>query len=534
MKQITTTLMFSLLVAWSVATNAAPLGYSINSDSPSTDADSLYVIDLATGTTTRLGRVQSQGITRLDVEGLAFAPDGTLYGIDDASMTLFPISTDNGVVVNQQEVNLKGLPIGGGNDFGMTFGCDGDLYVTSVATNSLYRVGLDGNSTKIGELGANISALAAYGNPVQLYGLSNGITSTQASESRLLFNIDLETGAASSANRSLGSDVESYNEAGLAFDNDGQLWAITDRRAVVEGSFSSQILRIDHETGEATPQATTTLEQGFESLAVTVPRGCGGQTGSEDAHFVVQKRFFDGNNISPVSLNINCTRGLPISQTISIPPNLGGLGEFEVTFTVESFSDGDLNCTITEDGVEGYTPSYTCLGESDCQAMQSPDSCVFTDVNFGTENLCVIQNYPDPVQLTINKLWQFETDANNIADTADIELRCLNVFDGDGEFDGDDMTWDWSIQGDSSQTVTIYPDFSGGTSCSATEAPLFTAVEAQNGCAGPIQIDIADEDKSCDIVNTVFFEGIPTLNNVGLVLFAFLMLTLGSLAIRRQ
>jgi hypothetical protein len=166
-RQIITTIL-SLAVAFSAAVHAAPEGYSINSDSPSGDADNLYRLDLATGAQTRLGLVQSLGTTKIDVEGLAFAPDGTLYGVDDDSMTLFPINLDTGVVINEDEVNISGMPFGGANDFGLTFACDGNLYATSVSTKSLYRISLDGTATLIGSLGpnVNISALAAYGNPV--------------------------------------------------------------------------------------------------------------------------------------------------------------------------------------------------------------------------------------------------------------------------------------------------------------------------------------------------------------------------------
>ena len=69
---------------------------------------------------------------RTDVEGLAFAPDGTLYGVDDDSMMLFPINTDNGFIDASKEVLISDLPFGGNNDFGMTFTCDGSLYITSV------------------------------------------------------------------------------------------------------------------------------------------------------------------------------------------------------------------------------------------------------------------------------------------------------------------------------------------------------------------------------------------------------------------
>lgn len=277
MKHAITTTIQILITVFCVAAQAAPDGYSINSDSASNlNSDSLYVIDLATGAHTRLGRVQSQGQIKIDVEGLAFAPDGTLYGVDDDSMTLFPINTTDGVVLGQQEVNISGMPSGGGNDFGLTFACDGNLYATSVATKALYRIGPDGVAIQIGatgSLGANISALAAYGNPVQLYGLGNGLTGEGTVDSRRLYAIDAQTGQATALPQELGAAVDPYNQAGLAFDSAGTLWAITDRRAALGGDFPSQIIRIDTSTGIATHSAVT-AEQGFESLAITPPQGC--------------------------------------------------------------------------------------------------------------------------------------------------------------------------------------------------------------------------------------------------------------------
>ena len=526
--------MLSLMTAFPVAVHAAPDGYSINSDSASADADSLYRIDLATGVHTRLGRVQSLGQTKIDVEGLAFAPDGTFYGVDDDSMTLFPINTDTGVVVNQQEVDISGLPFGGGNDFGLTFACDGNLYATSVSTRSLYRLGLDGTATRIGALGslnANISALAAFGNPVKLFGLGNGLTGAGAVDSRTLYEIDTLTGVATAKPQQLGAAAASYNQAGLAFDSSGTLWAITDRRAVPGGDFPGQILRIDTTTGVATFSAETT-EKGFESLAITVPRGCSTST-EPTAQFVVQKRFIDGNDITPVTLKLSCNTGLPLNQSRTVLPNEGVFGQFEVNFIVQSFDDEQLSCTVSEENVAGYTPTYTCLGESDCLAAQSSESCSFSQIKIGSENLCQVQNYPDPVALTVHKEWLFETEVPDGSDATEIQLECQNAWDGDGDSSGDSMFWTWQVEGNTSRTAVVYPDFAGNTQCRATEHPAFSAVEADNGCADWIPLGIGDNSKSCTIINTVFLEGIPTLSDYGLFLFALLMLATGMVALRR-
>lgn len=424
MKHATIIMMLSLMTAFSAATLAAPDGYSINSDSVSNDEDSLYRIDLATGVHTRLGFVKSLGQTKIDVEGLAFAPDGTLYGVDDDSMTLFPINTDTGIVVNQQEVNISGMPFGGGNDFGLTFACDGNLYATSVGARSLYLLGPNGTATRIGALGslnANISALAAFGNPVKLFGLGSGLTGAGTVDSRTLYEIDPLTGIATAKPQQVGAAVDAYNQAGLEFDSSGTLWAITDRRAVPGGDFPSQILRIDTTTGLATHSAYTT-EIGFESLAISIPQGCSPGSGEET---------------------------------------------------------------------------------------------------------------PEVVELTVHKEWLFTKEELSFVGSAEIELECENVLNGDGEPHGNDMTWHWQIEGNDSRTAIIYPDDKGNTICHAAERVQSSDVETTNGCAFGIPIDVGDPDKSCTIINTVFLEGIPTLSDYGLLLFALLMLATGMVAVRR-
>jgi hypothetical protein len=424
MKRAFPTTILSLMTAFSAASHAAPDGYSINSDSPSSNSDSLYRIDLATGVHTRLGRVQAGGQTKIDVEGLAFAANGTLYGVDDDSMTLFPIDVANGSVFSQQQVSIKGMPSGGGNDFGLTFACDGKLYATSVATQTLYWLDPAGVATPIGAVGslkANISALAAFGNPVKLYGLGNGLKGDGSVDSRTLYEIDPQTGQASARPQQLGAAAASYDQAGLAFDSAGVLWAITDRRAVAGGPFPSQILRIDTTTGVATFSAETS-EMGFESLAISIPDGC----------------------------------------------------------------------------APGEDPT------------------------------------PESVQLTVNKEWHFNDEELNFINTADIELKCENILDGDGERHGNDMEWRWDIEGNSSQTATVYPDGEGNTFCYAIERQQLSAVEAANGCGWQIPINYGDPDKSCTILNTVFLEGVPTLDSRGMALLALLMLAGGVLALRRS
>ena len=195
---------FALIMVCSlfaVCVNGAPLAYSVNSDSGSADQDSLYVIDLATGVEELKGKLVT-GIpedARRDTEGLAISSDGTLWGVDDESRTLFPINKDFGFVKISEESPLTHFPpqqqFIGGHDFGLTFSCDNTLYIVSVQTRTLHKLNMDGSSEVIGTqgaLGANISAIAANGNPARLYGLGNGTFENGGADSPNLYSIDLE------------------------------------------------------------------------------------------------------------------------------------------------------------------------------------------------------------------------------------------------------------------------------------------------------------------------------------------------------
>ena len=194
---------FAILIVislFAISAKAEPMAYSVNSDS--NVGDSLYLIDLATGTDQLRGKLFTGIEDRTDTEGLAFSPNpnSRLWGIDDASGTLFPINPASGSINFDEEIQLPlEFQSGGGNDFGMTFACDNSLYFTSVRSKTLYRRDQDGNFTTVGaqgSLGVNISAIAAFENPVRLYGLGNGQFENGDTDSPNLYSIDLTTGMA--------------------------------------------------------------------------------------------------------------------------------------------------------------------------------------------------------------------------------------------------------------------------------------------------------------------------------------------------
>jgi sugar lactone lactonase YvrE len=241
----------------------------------------LWRVDLDTGTSERIGQTGF-----LDVEGLALSPDGTLYGADDESKTLVTINTASGFSspVGGTTSNM-GVPLAQPMDFGMTFTCDGTLLVSSDVERSLFSASLEtGRLTRIGEagsLGAPITGIAAFGDDI--YGIGQGITGTDgnfSTDAPNLYRIDPETAAATRIG-SLGPAVLPYANAGLAFDDQGRLWALTDRRENGVPDIASEVLRIDIETGLATKTADADLV-GFESLAISAPAGCDGRGGSLD------------------------------------------------------------------------------------------------------------------------------------------------------------------------------------------------------------------------------------------------------------
>jgi sugar lactone lactonase YvrE len=275
-------LVAAMLLA-STAALAQTTGLAVNSRGFADEGQVhvLWRVNLETGATERIGQTGF-----LDLEGLALSPDGTLYGADDESKSLVTINTASGFSTPVGGVGSNmGVSLGQPMDFGMTFTCDGTLLVSSDVERSLFTASLEtGRLTRLGEvgsLGAPITGIAAFGDAV--YGIGQGITGTDgdfASDAPNLYRIDPETAEAELVG-SLGQAVLPYANAGLAFDPQGRLWALTDRRENGVPDLPSEVLSIDPNTGRATKTADADLV-GFESLAISAPAGCDGRGGLID------------------------------------------------------------------------------------------------------------------------------------------------------------------------------------------------------------------------------------------------------------
>ncbi|HKL54412.1 MAG TPA: hypothetical protein VJ902_10660 [Wenzhouxiangellaceae bacterium] len=269
-------LVLAHAVAW-----AQPSGLAVNSRGfgATEDIHVLWRVNLSTGQVERIGQTGF-----IDMEGLALAPDGTLYGADDSTKTLVTVNINSGFSTPVGGLrNNMGMPLAQPMDFGMTFTCDGELLVSSDTERSLFRASLEtGRLQRIGQtgsLGAPITGLASWGG--ELYGIGQGLAGEDGLftvDAPNLYRID-PTNATAELIGSLGETVLPYANAGLAFDTVGTLWAITDRRANGIPDIKSEILRVDLETGLAQKIANAALV-GFESLAIAAPRGCDTPSGT--------------------------------------------------------------------------------------------------------------------------------------------------------------------------------------------------------------------------------------------------------------
>ena len=210
-----------VLAVSSVVANAETIAYG-------EAFDTLYAFDLTTRNATPIGPAGSFGGTALsNVEGLTLSPDGQhLYAVTDTLLKVLMTvdrSTGTGTVIGKLSGSAGLGDTGQGNfnvlDLGMSFTCDGKLWLSAGATGSLWEVDPGtANATKVGNLGVTITGLTARGN--ELFGAgSRGDPN--------LYLIDTKTAKATVVG-SYGSSVDPITTASPGFEPSGQLWSVLD------------------------------------------------------------------------------------------------------------------------------------------------------------------------------------------------------------------------------------------------------------------------------------------------------------------
>jgi hypothetical protein len=254
----------------------------------------------------------------------------------------------------------------------------------------------------------------------------------------------------------------------------------------------------------------------------------GSEPAESRATFLVTKAYTDGNT-TPVDVTLTCNNGLPLVNTFTISPGN------PVDFVLTDFTSGLADCTVTETSVpDGYVPSY------DNGTAITGVSCEFTDITAAAFS-CAITNSAEPGTFTVNKVWEVndENGGDDVDRVAEITIIC------DAEIEGgyqhpqmpgslpplyDEWMLDGTIIGDGSLVATVDTSM-GPATCEAEETSEQSGVDSTDDC-GPREIG-AGETSECTITNTVFFEGIPSLNQYGLAIMALLMLGMGMVGFRR-
>lgn len=233
------------------------------------------------------------------------------------------------------------------------------------------------------------------------------------------------------------------------------------------------------------------------------------------ATFTVNKFFNDGNP-TEVEVRISCNTGLPLEQTANISTGDG------VMFVVVDYNDGEMDCEITETAAsDGYLVSYLADGSEFSEL-----SCSFEEVEWSATHNCLIENFLQDVQIDVTKEWVDENPQFQPINVAEADYVCVNeVFEetfGSVFFSGNLDT----------QSFSVFPNWDGSTSCTVTESFLEGGIESDDSdCQG---LSVAPGNgASCTIVNTRFFEGIPTLSRHGLTALILLMLGIGFVGLRR-
>jgi hypothetical protein len=190
--------------------------------------DTLYAFDLSTRAAAPIGPAGTWGGTALsNVSGLTFSPDGQhLYAVTDTLLkVLMTIDRSTGAASVIGPLGGQGGlgETGQGNfnvlDLGLSFTCDGKLWLSSGATGSLWQVNPSNAAvTKVGNLGVTVTGLTARGN--ELFGAGSHGNSS-------LYTIDTAT-AKATALGSYGNGIDPITTASPGFDATGQMWSVLD------------------------------------------------------------------------------------------------------------------------------------------------------------------------------------------------------------------------------------------------------------------------------------------------------------------
>jgi hypothetical protein len=246
--------------------------------------------------------------------------------------------------------------------------------------------------------------------------------------------------------------------------------------------------------------------------------------------FLVTKEFTDGNPAS-VEVRLTCNSGLDLIQQQTIHKDK------PVKFVVTAFEPGEMNCRVEEIAAPGgYIPTFLADEiEAEFGSIRSEeDGCYYDEVG-GGEFICAITNAPAPQEVVVYKEWREDTGEadSTVFMLATAEYTCYDVLNAP---DGTPTNRNGTLQfsGNSHDTIeNLYPYWGSVSYCEIYEVMVESIVDYDDSDCERVVIALGSS-ASCTIYNTVFFEGIPSLNQFGLMILALLMLGVGAIGFRRH
>lgn len=260
------------------------------------------------------------------------------------------------------------------------------------------------------------------------------------------------------------------------------------------------------------------LYHGGESSQITLTVA---DANPDSAQFHVNKAYSDSNT-TPVDVTLTCNGGLPLEQSFTISP------DNPVTFTLTDFVSDTVTCEVTESGSpEGYVSSFYN------HDTESDTSCVFDPVHLGNVYSCEITNTAANAQFTVTKQWVMTDGVSEAPDDVEVNVSCsADIVSVDGQPVANPDGTATVLLDDGESSVLGVDTSTGAATCTATETITQSGVEVSyEGCTNAALVAGSSED--CTITNTVFFEGIPTLDRYGLALLVLLTMGVGLVYMRR-
>ena len=292
------------------------------------------------------------------------------------------------------------------------------------------------------------------------------------------------------------------------------------------------------------------------------------------ANIAVAVWFDDENDELPVDITLKCTTGDYDGSPVTLDPASQDPDPLIKTFVIDNIPESEVGnvCTVKQTPVDGYETKAECFAveysgdgnpepDMDCYDPEKEkfrlSFCQFDDVNSGEVGYCELTNEVLPVDVEVTKIWDVSGFGGaNYDRYADITIGCDSEIEGGYEkgnkwyisfdlYDDEYVDEEGDDVGMATVTAMVYPEFyethkdplkQKSTECWAGEPDVDSAVEVDSDCgskAAPGMSVTAGNGDSCTITNTLFFEGIPTLNQYGMALMALLMLGVGFVGFRR-